>query len=429
MTSGARDVRGSVAALGAPTLLVWEGLVFGAEEVLVRRFESGTWIGFVVLGMGVSVLSAAFPYLRHLLGADYRTLSWLFVSSAVGYTLGYFVANRLVDRAGAGRLLFLAIGVFGLGYLLMAITHSLDLWLPITACIGFFGALIDVASSRAITALYQPTPVRALNLLNVFFGLGAILGPLLMAVALNHALGTAPVFGFLTLLSVAGLVMLRGSESTALSADESRHIDGFRAWRTPWVWRMGLATFLYIAAEIGFGSWISAFAHREAHVSVAVAALFPMAFWGGLMVTRVLASLPGKRLTLFSVLTLGSLCGAGASVLAMVMSHQAGWLMTAAFLVGASFGPSFPGLLALASERGPTRVGAVYGVIYATMAVAALIVPWAEGQVFSGAPYVALGLTPAVCLVMAGLLCWDFYLWSQPGGSASMPPHERPADV
>lgn len=395
----------------------------------MRRFESGTWVGFVVLGMGVSVLSAAFPYLRQILAADYRTLSWLFVSSAVGYTVSYFVANRLVDRFGAGRLLLIAVGAFGGGYLVMALTHWLAVWLPVTACIGFFGAIIDVASSRAITTLYQPTPARALNLLNVFFGLGAILGPLLMAVALNHGLGTGPVFGFLTFLSLAGLAILGRADSSPLQGDGTPVGEDLPAWRTPWVWRMGLATFLYIAAEIGFGSWVSAFAHREAHVSVADAALFPMAFWGGLMVTRILASLPGPRLSLYSVLTLGSLLGAVTSVLAMVVSHQPGWLMVAAFLVGASFGPSFPGLLAVASARGPTRVGAVYGVIYATMAVAALIVPWAEGQIFSSAPYVALGFTPAVCLLMAGLLFWDLRLWSASGGPDSMTREECPADL
>jgi fucose permease len=387
----------------------------------LRRFEYGTWIGFVVLGMGIAVLSAALPYLRHWLGAGYATLSWLFVSSAAGNTVGYFGANRLVDRLGSARLLPVAVAVFGGGYVVMALTHWLWLWLPVTACIGFGGAVIDVGSSRAITDLYQPKPARALNLLNVFFGLGAILGPLVTAVALNHALGVEPVFGFITLLSVAGLVMLGRPVSLPAPGAGDEGEAGFHAWRTSWVVRIGLATFLYIAAEIGFGSWISPFAHREAAVSAASAALFPMVFWGGLMVTRIVASLPQNRLPLSPILVTGALLGAAMSAFAMAVGHAAVLLMVAAFLVGASFGPSFPGFLALASQRAPNRVGAVYHVIYATMAVAALVVPWAEGQIFVHAPYVALGITPAVCLLMAGLLWYDGRRWS---ATAGHPPWE-----
>ncbi len=387
----------------------------------MRRIEVVAWMGYITFAMGFTALSAALPFLRGWLHTGYATLSFLLLAWALGNTVGYFGANALVDRIGSPRILRVGLLAFGAGYVVLIFAHVLIIWLAVLALVGMGVSLIDVASARLVAHLHRPEPGRALNRLNVFFGLGAILGPLAMSVSLKLVDSPVPVFLILVAFAALSLWML-GTLMTipfqvAVGAVGPKPAP---IWHVPWVWRLGLATFLYIAAEVGFGTWVSPFAFREAHVSAAIAALFPMVFWGGLMVTRIIASAPGNRLALGGILIGGSIAGAAMSVLALVLSHWAIALLAAAFLVGASFGPMFPLFLAVASQRAPDREGSVYAVLYIAVALASLLVPWGEGQIFSRVPYLTVAITPAVSLVMAVVL-WHDGQANQAPGARSIP--------
>ena len=372
----------------------------------MRRLEYAGWAGYTTFAMGFTALSAALPFLRVWLHAPYAVLSLVLLAWAVGNTVGYFGGNALVDRVGSPRVLRAGLFTFGAGYAVLVFFHVLSVWLVVLALVGVGVSLIDVASARLVAHLHRPDPARALNRLNIFFGLGAILGALTTALSLRWFQSPVPVFVFLIALSAAGLVLLG---TAAVLPEQAATVQAGRraapVWRLPWVWRLGLATFLYITAEVGFGTWVSPFAFREAHVSAAIAALFPMAFWAGLMVTRIIASVPQKPLNLSVILVAGSLAGAALSAGALAISHSYLMLLAAAFLVGSSYGPMFPLFLALSSRRAPEREGGIYTVLYIAVALAALIVPWGEGQLFSPMPYLTLAITPLVSAGM-GLVLW-----------------------
>src|SRR5579875_2318190 len=356
--------------------------------------------------MGFTALSAALPLFRLWLHAPSSRLSLILLAWAVGNTVGYFGANALVDRIGSPRLLRAGLGAFAAGYLILVFVHVLTTWLLVLGLVGVGVSLIDVASARLVAHLHRREPARALRRVNVFFGLGAILGPLATALALRLFASPLPVFACLIALALAGLVTLGTSMTVPNQVVANPRAIGHTAiLRWTWVWRLGLATFLYITAEVGFGTWVSPFAVREAHVTTSVAALFPMVFWGGLMVTRLVASAPQTRLRHGTVLVAGSVLGAVMSALALRSNHSPFALLLAAFLVGCSYGPLFPLFLAVSSRRAPEREGGIYGVLYIAVAIASLVVPWGEGQIFSLAPTLTLGITPLVSLFMA-LVLW-----------------------
>ena len=372
----------------------------------MRRLEYAGWAGYTTFAMGFTALASALPFLRFWLHAPYAMLSFVLLAWAGGNTAGYFGGNALVDRAGSPRVLRAGLLTFSAGYAVLVFFHVLTVWFVVLALVGGGVALIDVASARLVAHVHRPDPARALNRLNIFFGLGAILGALTTALSLRWFQSPVPVFVLLIALAVAGLLLLGAvavlpGQATAVQRDRT----ATSVWRLPWVLRLGFATFLYIAAEAGFGTWISPFAFREAHVNAPVAALFPMVFWGGLMVTRILASLPRRSFNLSTILVAGSLAGAALSAVALAISHSLAMLLAAAFLAGCSYGPLFPWFLALASRRAPGREGGIYTVLYMAVALAALIVPWGEGQIFSPVPYLTLAITPVVSAVM-GLVLW-----------------------
>ena len=372
----------------------------------MRRLEWGTWVAFVAFGMAMTSVPALLPFLRGWLNRDYAELSWLYAAGAAGNTAAYFAANRLVDRIGYGRLLPASLGVLAVGYGVLATSHAFSAWLVTLVLAGMAGSLIDVGSTRLVTALFRPRPDAALNRLNVFFGIGAILGPLLAMAAIDRAASPAPVFIVVGVLAAVGALTLTAAAQVRVDVLPST-VSPASGWHIPWIRRMAVAMLLYIAAEVGFGSWISPFAHRFAGVPTGLAALFPMAFWAGLVATRVISSTPLLRWRRDVILRVGAMLGAATSALALLGGASAPFLFLFAFFVGASLGPAFPTVLAAASARAPGHESVSYGVIYGVMAVAALVVPWGEGQIFGSFPLVAMAVTPLACLGMAAVIQVD----------------------
>src|SRR5690606_26113586 len=113
---------------------------------------------------------------------------------------------------------------------------------------GFGFGLVDVGFNLLAARAFAPRSAPALNFLNAAFGVGAVIGPLVVAAA-------APRFGtaFLVFAGVA-LMVLVGTlrlPTPAPVPDEGRGL--------PLVWSQvaGFVVlyFLYVATEVGVTSW------------------------------------------------------------------------------------------------------------------------------------------------------------------------------
>ena len=140
------------------------------------------FVGILLFGVSMVMIGSVLPILKSRMGLTDIVAGGLFSILPFGLLIGSIYFGPVSDRYGyrwvlATASLFLAIGFVGIG-------HSMSLWL-LRVCILFFGiggGVINGATSALISDLSNgDEKVANLNLLGVFFGLGAFCMPIVLS--------------------------------------------------------------------------------------------------------------------------------------------------------------------------------------------------------------------------------------------------------
>jgi fucose permease len=220
----------------------------------------------------------------------------------------------------------------------------------------------------------------ALNLLNVFYGIGAVAGPQVVkyAQSQNNFSLAFTLTAIFTLLLTIPLAFV--------SAHPQRAQDGQPRARIQWITLLpfALLLFMYVGGEVGFSSWITTQLRIVAQATPETAANATSIFWGGLTVGRLAASVLLRRLSDEQLLTLSILLiGLGVGLLLLLPGVEGTSLISAA-VVGFGCGPIFPTVLAVANRRYPEARGTASGVLIAVGTLGASTIPWLQGQIGAG---------------------------------------------
>lgn len=269
-------------------------------------------ITFVLFGAASSLygpllISFAHHYQLSLPAAG-TVVSVFFVGAFSGVPLGYLGVKRLTGSHALVTLMLVA----GLGALGAGLSHS---WLEFLAGVFVFGLAFGGVDFSLNTLLVRTESARRghrLSLANAGYGLGAVVGPVLIIVARPN--------NFPALFVAIGVSAVILSAFFGGITAPPRHVIHHRtSLLAPGRRRSILMTFiaayiLYVAVETSASGWMAPQLHRVGY-SQSVASVVTAGFWGGLALGRVVGGPLAARWSGRS-LVLGGL--ALATVLALV---------------------------------------------------------------------------------------------------------------
>ncbi|GCE11693.1 MFS transporter [Tengunoibacter tsumagoiensis] len=321
-------------------------------------------LAVLCIAYGITGIMALLPGTTLLLLADHthatlEMISFVITSSSIGMACGVFLAGQLSRKIPPKYLLMFALTMGA--FILQGIFWTRSYWILLFAEF-FFGitfAFSDLSLNVLMSRLFPRTLGRELNLLHSSFGVGALLGPLLITLsfALLHDVSWAYALASVLTLGAALLVAvqpvpIRSSQSTAevqaVKNTRKPHLFGQLAF-----WLLVVQVFLYAGAEGGFGNWIVTVLSQSAHVQMAVAAPAASLLWLGLTLGRLLSTqLMRKMWVTEQKLLVLMLLGAGASGLGLAFSMRSLWLgFITTLLTGIFLGPIYPIIMATALRR------------------------------------------------------------------------------
>ena len=360
------------------------------------------YAAFIGLGMVASALGPTLPSLAEQTGVQLKQASLLFTAVNLGYLLGALASGRLYDRR-LGHI------VMVLGLLLAAALMALVPGVPqlallalVMLVLGCAQAGIDVGGNTLLVWLHRDKVPPFMNGLHLFWGLGSILAPILIAQAV--ILSGTFAWGYwliaLLLLPVAGLIW-RAASPTAL------HHEPGAAPQRPVNWPLVLLFMLFfmsfVGAEGAYGGWIFSYAVATGIAVPAVAAYMTSAYWGALTLSRLVSiplSLRFRPRTLIIVDLAGCLIGLGLAVLGGG-SPEVIWLATLVY--GASVATLFPLCMSFAGEV-VTVTGQFTSLMFVGASLGGMLIPWLIGQFFESAgPGSAMWIMLASMLVCTGV--------------------------
>jgi FHS family Na+ dependent glucose MFS transporter 1 len=362
------------------------------------------YAAFITLGATVSIGGPALPFLAQNTSSPLDRISIIFVLGSLGYMLGSQLGGRAYDRFPGHRIQSAALLLTALAAALVPVLHSLWLLVAVIFLMGAVQGALDTGCNTLLTWVHGEKVGPFMNGLHFFFGLGALLAPLVFARVVAATGGIAWVYWCFALLAlpVAAWLWFLPSPPIRRSAPAANPTGG-RSINGLFL----LIVFFFVAyvgLEVSFGNWIYTFALRLGLASETGAAYLTSAFWGAFTVGRLLGVLTSARLRPETILLsdlLGSLAAIGILLL-WPASSTALWVGT--ILLGFSIASIFATAITFAGGR-LHLTGALIGWILVASGAGGMVFPWLIGQLFERiGPRVTMPVLLSLSLVMLGLL-------------------------
>jgi fucose permease len=369
-----------------------------------------TFLAFVSIGFPDAVLGVAWPSMRGTFGRDLSNLGFIVFASGAGYFLSSMFAGKAIERLGVGRLLaistsFVAIGLFG--YAL-----SPSFW-PILAA----GFLIGLGSGAVDSGLNfyaaEHFSVTVMNWLHAFFGIGAMVGPLIMA-SVFAAGGGWRIGYFIVASAIAAMAVIffltldrwnDGEHHTEDAASASVPVS--QVVRMPAVWLQIAIFFVMCGIEASAGNWTATIMAGKFDASESQAGIWSGVFWGSMAFGRIFAVPLSRDMNPARLVQICTWALLGGGIL---MTLDQRWLYQAGLVIfGLGMAPMFPTLMSLTPMRFGTGVSlhtigfqvsaATIGIVSITTAAGVLAertsltaIPW----VLTGGAVIVIGLEMAL---------------------------------
>jgi fucose permease len=356
-------------------------------------------LGFVLIGIVLSLQGPALSHLRDRMGTDDGGIAWMFVGGSTGYIIGSSLAGRLIDRGRGHQWWAGAMAVCVTSILLIAWAPNLVLLVLACAVLGLSAGLSDVCGNTLVMWSRPNGAGSLLNALHLCFALGALSAPLLVNRSIHwfdSVWGVAVPAGLLA--AVAGTSLLRRPAPVRTRLETVARSNAGGA-RTMQVVLICLFFFSYVALETGFAGWIHTYVEQIDYGDATTATGVLTTFWAGFTLGRLVAIWMARSMSPGWMVA----CSMGLSMLAAVLfaSFPDGgpmlWVVTGLFAV--SIAPQYASMMAFA-ESHLALSGKNTSAIVAASGVGGLVMPWLLGQLFDAIGPEAL---PPVMVVMAAL--------------------------
>nr|WP_302427680.1 MFS transporter [Limosilactobacillus mucosae] len=254
---------------------------------------------FVSLGLPDSLLGSGWPKMQVEFGVPSSYAGYVFMMISAMTIISALLSPKLIQRLHVKWIVTVSImlTVFGL----LGFSFCTQYWMLLVCAIpyGLGAGAIDAAMNHYVANNYSGA---VMNFLHCFYGVGAMISPYLMALAIKVAHWNEG-YRWTAFLQIGILLVVISSwslwQQNDSKTDESK-IDSAGIKETikqPGVMATLLAFFAYSAGEATCFLWVpSYFAGTRTGISSELVASFGSLIFGGLMIGRLIAGFIANRL-------------------------------------------------------------------------------------------------------------------------------------
>ena len=388
------------------------------ETRLNKRRAIAYYAMFIALGLAVAALGPTLPGLAKNTGSTLSAISILFTMQALGSLVGSLSSGHWYDRAPAHLFLAGAVIVLALMLTLIPLMTALVALALIVFVVGMAGSAIDVGGNTMLVWLFKDGVGPYMNALHFFFGVGALLSPLVIARVIAWGGGITGAYWLLALLLLPAVLLLVRSPSPTIPFQK----DGDSATKPRWllVFLIAAMFFFFVGAELSYGGWIYTYAFSLDLATATTAGYLTSLFWGSLTLGR-LVNIPVAARVRPRYMLMADIAGLVISLLLLLL-----WPASTAILWVATFGMGFSMASAFATLMGLGGhhidvTGRITSLLLVGGSLGSMTVPWLIGQFFE--PYGAQSMVLLVLAsVIAAALALAAFLWAVRGDDRVMTP-------
>ncbi len=377
------------------------------KEAMKMNNRVTTYLCFAILFMFsivLTMMSPLLPYISQSFELDITRSGAIFSANFIGFIIFTLAGGIIADRLNKKKVIFIALVGISISLAVLPLSNSFYGICIATAFIGGFGGVIESLVSAWIGDLNIERQSFYINLSGVFFGLGALVGPLLVGMALSAGIHWSVCYYF-----TGGLALLLAAAAWFGEADAAGTSSGINAAGLRSILsnrRFLLACFcmlLYTGSEIGSWGWMCTFLKDNMEFSIVKSSAALGLFWAAMTVGRLIFGFMTLRFDTRAMII--ALAGASAAITlfsGLIQAEAAVWVVVV--LMGLSYSAQWNLILAFGGESTKSSRGTAFAVLVASGGLGGMIVPYAMGLLAKGFGMRLAMSSPAILLLIVALV-------------------------
>jgi fucose permease len=361
-------------------------------------------VAIFIYGMIAAMLGTILPELSdrfHLSPSQNGTIAF---AQALGLIIASLGVGPLLDDEG--KKVGLVLGLAFISIALFALPRSPGFRgiLLLMFLLGVGGGIVVTAANALVSDVGEIHRGAALNLANLFFGLGGLATPFIAANLFGR--NWVRLCYTIASLTVVTLVIQILTKMPAPTGGQGFVLaDAVPVLGRPLLFLIGLFLFLYIGCEVGIWNWLPRHLIAQGIPESRALNILSLGFALGLLIGRFGISAILMRVPAVTVTLIASVAMAVTTFL-MLRTNKPGAAFALVFLSGLSMAPVFPTTLAIVGDAFPrmtsTAIGFVITCGWIGLAVSSRVI----GVIAGGDPLrlkKALLVIPTSAVLMVGL--------------------------
>ncbi len=380
------------------------------------------YAGFLLVGMIAVLLGPLIPELQAVWGIDHAQTGTLFMMQFLASSIGGVLASLHLRRSIVSGYLCAALG------LVCLIWGGWELARLSMAILGFALGLLITASNLLVAERNSANRGAALAALNLSWGIGAVICPLLFA-AFTARLGAFGLVAlFATLAAGTGVVMALTLRDTPDVGRSSSAPEPVRHAPAALLLLIAALLFLYVGVETSVGGWLVTLSDQLSVERAVVSLVIGSGFWGALLVGRTAAALLLRRIAEPTLYWL-SLATAAAGTACLFLAESRAGIAAGALLAGLGLASLFPLTVSILAEATSSSRSRLAGSVMAFGGFGGAFLPWLTGRLArSGEAGDSLShgfMVPLVGLALLSGLYLTYRLLHAPRDAGALPGSTR----
>lgn len=322
------------------------------------------YLAFISLILPDSLLGAAWPVMQSDFGAPIETAGYLFMTIAGGTILSSLVSGKVLKRFGTGKVTFVSVLMTACALLGFYFAPSI-IWLFLCAIpLGMGAGAVDSGLNDYVATHYK---AHHMSWLHCFWGVGATLGPVIMAQYIsnqNWGKGylTISVLQFILVVILLFTLPLWNKVNSHITINKEpeepkgvsfkENVEKVRPLQMNGV-KLALASFFfYCAVEATVGLWGSSFLVNVKGVTAATAAEWVSFYYVGITIGRLITGFVTFKMSNQMLIRMGQIIALTGAIL-LVLPLPSFFSVAGFIVVGLGLAPIFPCML----HETPARFG------------------------------------------------------------------------
>ena len=357
---------------------------------------------FISLGLPDSLLGSGWPTMHAAFGVPSSYAGYVSMTISFMTIISALLSPRMIRKFHTKWIVVVSIFLTVLGLLGFSICRSYWMLFLFAVPYGLGAGAIDASVNHYVANHYSSS---VMNFLHCFYGVGAVISPTIMALALRYAgwnegyRWTSYIQAAILLIVILSLPLWKKNE--AAEDGEMRESAGIReTLRVPGVLLTLIAFFSYCAGEATCFLWTpSYFAGTRAGLSEETIAAFGSLIFGGLMLGRLISGFISNRVGDRMLIRVG--ISIELLRILLIFLPAGSYIVTAVgfVVVGTGMGPVYPSIQHMApSNFGARCSAAVIGLQMASAYIGSTFMPMVFGHLQQA---VGIGIMPLYLLFFA----------------------------